>query len=162
MNRIAVCPGSFDPVTLGHIDIFLRAADIFDSVVVLVMQNAKKKSVFSPEERCRIIESAVGSDPRIKAVASDGICAEVARELGACAIVKGVRSPSDFDYETDIAVINRGLNAPETLFLPADPLCRHISTSTALHLYSLGADVTGYLPPAAIEALRSSSFGKDR
>lgn len=162
MNRIAVCPGSFDPVTLGHIDIFLRTADIFDSVVVLVMQNAKKKSVFSPEERCRIIETAIGADPRIKVVTSSGICAEVARELGACAIVKGVRSPADFDYETDIAIINRGLNAPETLFLPANPIYRHVSTSTALHLYSLGADVTKYLPPAAIEALGSSSFGKDR
>ena len=162
MSRIAVCPGSFDPVTLGHIDIFLRTADIFDGVVVLVMQNAKKKSVFTPEERCRIIERAIGNDPRIKVVSSDGICADVARELGACAIVKGVRSPSDFDYETDIAIINRGLNAPETLFLPANPAYRHVSTSTALHLYSLGADVSAYLPPAAIEALKSSSFGKDR
>ncbi|MBR6772555.1 MAG: pantetheine-phosphate adenylyltransferase [Clostridia bacterium] len=162
MNRIAVCPGSFDPVTLGHIDIFLRTAEIFDSVVVLVMQNAKKKSVFTPEERCRIIKSAIGNDRRISVTAGSGICADFARELGACAIVKGVRSPSDFDYETDIAIINRGLNAPETLFLPANPIYRHVSTSTALHLFSLGADVSAYLPPAAIEALNSSPFGKDR
>lgn len=162
MNRIAVCPGSFDPVTLGHIDIFLRTADIFDSVVVLVMQNAKKKSVFSPEERCRIIENAIGENPKIKVISSDGICADVARELGACAIVKGVRSPADFDYETDIAIINRGLGAPETLFLPANPIYRHVSTSTALHLYSLGTDVSAYLPTSAIEALKSSSFGNCR
>lgn len=162
MNRIAVCPGSFDPVTLGHIDVFLRAAEMFDSVVVLVMQNAKKRSVFSPEERCRIIEKALGETKNVRVTYSDGICAEVARELGAAAIVKGVRSPSDFDYETDIAMINRGLGAPETVFLPANPAYRHVSTSTALHLFSLGADVSAYLPPAAIDALNSSPFGKDR
>ena len=160
MNRIAVCPGSFDPVTLGHLDVFLRAAKIYDSVVVLVMQNAGKKVVFTPEERCRIIEASLGNVSNIKVVTSGGMCAEVARQLGASAIVKGVRSPADFDYEADMAVINRGLGAPETVFLPAEPSLKHVSTSVALQLFNLGADVSEYFPAPAIEALKASRCGQ--
>lgn len=152
-ERLAVCPGSFDPVTLGHIDVFLRAAECFDTVVVLVMQNASKRSVFSPEERCRLIRESLPKDVNVRAVASDGLCADVARELGACAIVKGIRSQADYDYEADMAVINRGLSAPETVFLPAKPGLRHVSTSVGLHLFSLGADVSAYFPPAVTDAL---------
>ena len=152
-ERVAVCPGSFDPVTLGHLDVFLRAAECFDTVVVLVMQNASKKAVFSPEERCRLIRESLPANTNIRVVTSGGICADAARELGACAIVKGIRSQADFDYEADMAVINRGLSAPETVFLPAKPGLRHVSTSVGLHLFSLGADVSGYFPPAVAEAL---------
>lgn len=156
-GRVAVCPGSFDPITWGHVDVFRRAASVFDSVVVLVMQNAKKSAVFSPEERCEIIRKTLADVPNVSVVCSDGVCAEVAASLGACAIVKGVRSAADFDYELDMSVINRGLNAPETVFLPARPELRHVSTSIALHLYSLGADVSAYLPPAAVRALDGSA-----
>ncbi len=161
-ERIVVCPGSFDPVHLGHIEVFRRTAEIFDRVIVLVMQNAKKKSVFSPEERCRIIKESLSGPENISVVTSNGICADIARELGATAIVKGIRNSADFDYEADIAIINRGLWAPETIFIPAAPAYRHVSTSTALHLYSLGVDVSGYLPPAAIEALKKSDYLKNR
>jgi len=152
-ERIAVCPGSFDPVTLGHLDVFLRAAECFDTVVVLVMQNASKKAVFSPEERCRIIRQSLPRDVNVRVVTSEGICANVARELGACAIVKGIRSQADYDYEADMAVINRGLSAPETVFLPAKPGLRHVSTSVGLHLFSPGADVSSSFPPEAVTAL---------
>lgn len=161
-ERIAVCPGSFDPVTLGHLNIFRRTADIFDRVIVLVMQNAQKRALFTPEQRRDIILASLNGAPGISVVCSSGICADAARELGACAIVKGVRSSADFDYETDIAAVNRGLGAPETVFIPSNPIYRHVSTSTALHLYRLGTDVTSYFPSAAIDALNRLESASSR
>jgi len=156
--KIAVCPGSYDPITLGHIDIIARAAKIFDRVIVVVMQNYQKKSVFPPEKRMRIASAALSGLENVSVDSYGGLFAEYAKKTGASAVVKGVRSGSDFDYEKTIAAVNSSLCAPDTLFLPSDPRLSHISTSTALHLYKMGADVSAYLPPESISALKEINY----
>ena len=118
--RIAVCPGSFDPITVGHLDLVERAAALFDQVVVCVMVNSGKKPMFSLEERMEMASAAVAHIPNARAAAWDGLLADFARQEGAQALVKGVRNCIDFDWEYQMAQINRDL-WPEldTVILPA-------------------------------------------
>ena len=154
MNKItAVCPGSFDPVTYGHIDIFKRAADIFGNVVVLVMQNDSKDPVFSPEERCSLIRQCVGNDPRISVISGSGLCAKRCAEIENSVIVKGIRNLSDYEYEQTLSQANLALGSPETLFLPCSPEYSFISTSLGLSVYHLGEDASAFFPPEVLKAL---------
>ena len=146
-ERIAVCPGSFDPITNGHIDIIKRAAELFDEVTVLVVTNPDKKCVFSPEERCLLIEKAVEGIEGVKVDSFSGLLADYVKQNGISAIVKGIRSSSDFEYEFQMALANRSL-APnaETVFITADPQNMYVSSSLIRQIAGFGGDVSDFVP----------------
>lgn len=150
----AVCPGSFCPVTNGHIDIFRRAAELFDEVTVLVMANPEKHYDFSVEERCNMISCALADDNRIKVDAWDGLLAEYVEKNGINAIVKGLRSATDFDYEFQMALANKSL-APkaETVFMTAKPENMYVSSSLVRQIASFGGDVSDFVPADAVEII---------
>ena len=143
----AVCPGSFDPITNGHVDIIKRAAELFDEVTVLVVTNPDKKCVFSPEERCALIKKATENIPGIKVDSFSGLLADYVRKNEVCAIVKGIRSSSDFEYEFQMALANRSL-APnaETVFITADPQNMYVSSSLIRQIAAFGGDVSDFVP----------------
>lgn len=144
--KIAVCPGSFDPVTLGHIDIIERAAELFDKVVVLVMENGSKTPMFSARERVGFIKKCVSRD-NIEVDSYSGLLVDYARDHGAVAIVKGLRAVSDFDYEFQLALINQSLYPKiETLFLPAKGENMFLSSSMVKEVCSLGGDISAFVP----------------
>jgi pantetheine-phosphate adenylyltransferase len=145
--RRAVCPGSFDPITNGHLDIIKRAAELFDEVTVLVVTNPDKKCVFSPEERCLLIEKAVAGIEGVKVDSFSGLLADYVKQNGISAIVKGIRSSSDFEYEFQMALANRSL-APnaETVFITADPQNMYVSSSLIRQIAGFGGDVSDFVP----------------
>lgn len=154
--RKAMFPGSFDPVTLGHVNLVRRLAAIFDEVIVAVSQNAAKKPRFSLQERCDLWEQALAEQGRpsnVRILSCTGLVATFAKENQVSALVKGIRNGEDLAYEQQIARVNLDLAGVETLFLPAEPSLAHVSSSVALHLYEMGAPVEGYLPAAVIAAL---------
>lgn len=153
--KTAVCPGSFDPVTLGHLDLFRRALTVFDRIIVLVMQNGAKQPLFSLEERCALIRASAVDLPGLEVDTFSGMTTDYTAAHQIDAIVKGLRGAADLEYETPIASVLRSFGGPETLFLPCSPQLAHISTSTALHLFSLHQDVSGYLPQPVIAALQA-------
>ena len=143
----AVCPGSFDPITNGHIDIIRRAAELFDEVTVLVVTNPDKKCVFSPEERCTLIEKAIEGIKDVKVDSFSGLLADYVKQNEMSAIVKGIRSSSDFEYEFQMALANKSL-APnaETVFLTADPRNMYVSSSLIRQIAGFGGDVSDFVP----------------
>lgn len=151
----AVCPGSFCPITNGHIDIIKRAAELFDEVTVLVMTNPDKHYDFSTEERCEMIESAFADDSRIKVDIWDGLLADYVEKKGINAIVKGLRSATDFDYEFQMALANESL-APkaETVFMTARPENMYISSSLVRQIASFGGDVSDFVPKEAFDTIQ--------
>ena len=150
----AVCPGSFDPVTNGHIDIIKRAAELFDEVTVLVVTNPDKKCVFSPEERCDLIRKATEDIGGIKVDSFSGLLADYVKKNGINAIVKGIRSSSDFEYEFQMALANRSL-APnaETVFITADPQNMYVSSSLIRQIALFGGDVSDFVPKNIVEEI---------
>lgn len=153
--KTAICPGSFDPVTLGHLNVFRRAAAMFDHVTVLVMQNAGKKSVFTHEERCELIRACIGDLRNVTVDSFAGMTTDYTAVHGIDAIVKGVRNTTDFDYEVGIASVLRQFGGPDTVLLPCDPALAHISTSTGLQLLALDQDVSGFFPRPVLDALEA-------
>lgn len=151
----AVCPGSFCPITNGHIDIIQRAAELFDEVTVLVMTNPDKHYDFSTQERCEMIEAAFAADDRIKVDVWDGLLAEYVEQKHINAIVKGLRSATDFDYEFQMALANKSL-APqaETVFMTARPENMYISSSLVRQIASFGGDVSDFVPKEAFETIQ--------
>lgn len=143
----ALCPGSFDPVTIGHLDIFERASAAFDEVVVTVMVNKSKKGMFSIEERIEMLEAATEHLTNVRVGSWYGLLVDYARQEGFSAIVKGLRSANDFDYELQMAQMNRTLTGVDTLFLPANPAHSFLSSSLVKEVATFGGDVTGMLPP---------------
>ncbi len=151
--RIAVCPGSFDPVTLGHIDIIERASQLFDSVIVLVMENSTKTTMFTVEERMDLISKSICND-NIKVDTYNGLLVDYARQAGAVAIVKGLRAMSDFDYEFQQALINKSLYQKiETVFLPAEGQNMYLSSSMVKEVGRLGGDISSYVPKAVAKEI---------
>ena len=149
--KIAVCTGSFDPVTVGHMDIFRRAAGLFDMVYVAVLGNSSKKAAFTPDERCEMINSAAAAIglTNLRAEAYDGLAVDYARQKNACAIVRGIRNEADFAYETGMGLANRHLaNEIETVYLYAEPGLSFISSSLVKELASYGKDIDGLVPDA--------------
>ena len=144
---IAVWPGSFAPITNGHIDIIKRAAELFDEVTVLVVTNPDKKCVFSPEERCLLIEKAVEGIEGVKVDSFSGLLADYVKQNGISAIVKGIRSSSDFEYEFQMALANRSL-APnaEPGFITSDPQNMYVSSSLIRQIAGFGGDVSDFVP----------------
>ena len=147
--RRALCPGSYDPVTAGHLDVIERAAALHDEVVVAVLHNPAKAGTFSVEERIGLVERALAArgvgGVRVEAFA-DRLLVDVCREVGADVLVKGVRGPADVTYEWPMALMNRHLTGVETLFLPGDPAFEHVSSSLVKEVARYGGDVTGLVP----------------
>ena len=155
--RRAVCPGSYDPVTSGHLDVIARAAALHDEVVVAVLHNPAKAGTFTVDERIGFVEravSAMGLGERVRVQAfAERLLVDVCRELEADVVVKGVRGPSDVTYEWPMALMNRHLTGVETLFLPGDPAFEHVSSSLVKEVARWGGDVTGLVPDEVRDAL---------
>ena len=148
-NKIAVYPGSFDPVTLGHVDIATRAAKLFGTVIVTVMTNYSKKSTFSTEERLDLLKRSLQDYPNIQVDAYDGLLAEYASAKKAGVIVKGLRAMSDFEIEFQMALINRQLNPEvETVFLNTDSQFMYLSSSMVRQGAQYGGDISRFVPAA--------------
>jgi pantetheine-phosphate adenylyltransferase len=150
MSRIAVVPGSFDPVTLGHIDVIGRAAKIFDELHVLVVHNPDKSALLPIAQRVSLIEQSIAEanlTPNIHVTSwSVGLLVDYCTEVGASVIVKGIRSQVDVAYETPMAIVNRNLAGVETVFLLPAPANAHVSSSLVRQVASLGGDVSPYVP----------------
>jgi len=159
--RIAVCPGSFDPITVGHLDLVERAAAIFDQVIVCVMVNGEKHPMFTPQERLELAEAALGHIPNAKAMACTDLLADFAREQGACALVKGARTGSDFDWEIQLAQINRDLYPElDTVILPARPEHLHISSTMVREMIRYHQKLDDYVPAGTADMLQKIGEGK--
>ena len=156
MTRRCVCPGSYDPVTLGHADVIERAAGLWDEVVVAVLHNPAKAGMFTPDERRKLLEDAVGHHPNVRVeVYANRLLVDVCREAQAEAVVKGLRGGTDFAYELPMALMNRHLTGIETVFLPGDPRFEHISSSLIKEVARLGGDVSGLVSDAVHDALQA-------
>ena len=148
----AICPGSFDPITLGHVDIICRAAEIFDEVVVCVMHNAAKKSpMFTLEEKLSMARRAVEGYKNVRVDSYDGLLTEYVRRFDKPVVVKGLRAASDFDYEFQMNMINKRLNpSVETMFLTASEQYTFLSSSIVREVAQYGAELKGLVPDAII------------
>ena len=154
VHRIAICPGSYDPVTLGHLDVFARAVALADEVVVAIFHNPAKAGTFTVAERIGFIERATAHLPGVVVEEYAGrLLVDVAHERGAGLIVKGLRDGTDFEYELPMALMNRHLTGIETVFLPGDPALQHVSSSLVKQVAGLGGDVTGLVPDEVRDAL---------
>lgn len=148
MNKLtAICPGSFDPVTCGHLDIITRAAKMFDRLIVVVASNGAKHCSFSPEERVEMIKKCISSLDNVEVVHYDGLLADYAAQRGAGAIIKGLRAMSDFEYEFQMALTNKKLNPNvETLFLTTSSQNMYLSSSMVKQVASMGGDISSFVP----------------
>jgi pantetheine-phosphate adenylyltransferase len=150
--KIAIYPGSFDPITSGHLNIIQRASRIFDRLIVCVMVNAGKKPMFSLEERVALISKVVADLPNVEVDGSDELLAEYARRKGGCVIIKGLRAGSDFENEFQMALINRKINPDlDTMFLTAEHQYMYLSSSTVKELAFYDVDLSDFLPEQIIE-----------
>lgn len=155
-HRIAICPGTYDPVTFGHIDVIARAAGLFDEVVVCVTAGSvKKQPLFSADERIDFVSQSVAHLANVRVEGFNSLVTEHARDLGASVMVKGLRAISDFDYEFQMAQINKHLAAEiETVYLPASPQFSFISSSGVREIAAWGGNVEDWVPAHVAEALR--------
>jgi pantetheine-phosphate adenylyltransferase len=151
--RRAACPGSFDPVTNGHLDIVVRASRLFDEVVVAVLPNKNKKTLFTIEERIDMIREATAGLSNVTAEASHGLLVDFCRARGVQAIVKGLRAVSDFDYELQMAQMNHSLSGVETLFMSTNPQYAFLSSSLVKEVARYGGDVAGLVPDVVLKHL---------
>ena len=145
--RRAVCPGSFDPVTLGHLDIVERASAIYDEVTVAVLVNKKKSSLFTVEERMDLLRQVTAAHGNVRVDSFHGLLVDYCRTKQIPVIVKGLRAISDFDYELQMAQMNHGLAGVETLFMTTNPLYSFLSSSLVKEVATYGGDVSGLVPP---------------
>jgi pantetheine-phosphate adenylyltransferase len=154
---IAVYPGSFDPITFGHIDIATRAAKLFEAVHVLVVHNPGKNPKLSLDKRVELVKAVLANQPGNFVVSSlaSGLLVDYCKEVKAEALVKGIRTNVDIDYELPMAQVNRDLSGIETVFLPADPAHGFISSSLVKQVASLGGDISKYVPAEVVEALKN-------
>ncbi|MFD0704430.1 pantetheine-phosphate adenylyltransferase [Alloscardovia venturai] len=155
---IAVCPGSFDPVTAGHLDVIERCAKLFAQVHVVVAINAAKQPMFAEEERKEMIRKALEADGVHNVVVSstEGLITEYCTQVGATLIVKGLRQNGDYEAELGMALVNRKLSGVETMFIPADPIREHISSSIVKDVARHGGDIRGMVPASVHDALISA------
>ena len=155
MNKTVICPGSFDPVTRGHLDIINRAARMFDCVIVGVLVNSAKKPSFSIEERMDFLREATKELENVRVVSFEGLLAEYCRQNNVDAVVRGLRAVSDFEYEFQMALLNKALNPEyETVFLMTDSKYSYISSSMVKELAGFNGDLTGLVPGEIIEKIK--------
>ena len=145
--RRAVCPGSFDPVTLGHLDIVERASAIYDEVTVAVLVNKKKSSLFTVDERMDLLRQVTATYGNVRVDSFHGLLVDYCRTKQIPVIVKGLRAISDFDYELQMAQMNHGLAGVETMFMTTNPLFSFLSSSLVKEVATYGGDVSGLVPP---------------
>ena len=158
-NRIAVCPGSYDPITNGHLDVISRASVMFDELIVAVVNASvrKSKSLFSAEERCMFIEEATSHLPNVTVQTFDKLIVDYARSVGAKAIVKGLRAISDFEYELEMNQLNRHLAADvESVYLMASPQYSFLSSSGVKEIATFGGDISSLVPEEVAERLQEA------
>lgn len=147
MNKTVICPGSFDPVTLGHLDVISRAAKMFDHVIVAVLVNSSKSPSFSIEERIALLKEVTKDYENVEIVSFRGLLADYCKERNVDAIVKGLRAVSDFEYEFQMALTNKKLNPQlETIFLTADADSMYLSSSMVREVASMGGDISNFVP----------------
>ncbi|OCA89730.1 MULTISPECIES: pantetheine-phosphate adenylyltransferase [unclassified Bacillus (in: firmicutes)] len=155
MKKIAVCPGSFDPITYGHLDIIQRGANIFDEIYVGVLHNSAKKSLFTVEERVQIIEEATAHIPNVKVDSFQGLLVDYAKARNANAVIRGLRAVSDFEYEMQITSMNRLLNDQiETFFIMTNNQYSFLSSSIVKEVAKYGGDVSELVPECVQKRLR--------
>ena len=156
MGKIAICPGSFDPITNGHLDIIKRGAEIFGEVIVVVFKNQSKSPLFSVEERIELIREATKDLPNVSVDESKGLVVDYASEKNASAILRGLRAVSDFEYEMQITSMNRKLNAEvETFFMMTNNQYSFLSSSIVKEAARYHSDVSDLVPKAVEEALKA-------
>ena len=161
MKQTVICPGSLDPVTLGHVDIISRASKMFDHVIVAVMVNLSKTPCFSIDERINLLKQATKGLENIEIVGFDGLLAEYAREKKATAVVKGLRAVSDFEYEFQMSLTNKKLNPElETIFLTTSAENMYLSSSIVKQVASLGGDITNFVPECIREEIENRLSSK--
>ena len=164
--KTAVYPGSFDPITLGHLNIIKRAAVCFDKLIVCVMVNSEKvnRGLFTEAERVELIRRVVAKLPNVEVDSSSTLIAEYARQKKACTLVKGLRAVSDYENELQMALINRKLNPRlETMFLPSSTKYTYVSSSMVKEMARYGADLSDFVPREIIEDVRQKiESGRDR
>ena len=151
--RRAVCPGSFDPVTNGHVDVITRAAALYDELVVAVLVNPGKAGLFTVDERMALLRDAVADVPNVTIDSFQGLLVDYCRRNDIPVVVKGLRAVSDFEYELQMAQMNRELAGVETLFVPTAPQVGHLSSSLVKQIATFGGDVSGLVPKAVHERL---------
>lgn len=144
--RRAVCPGSFDPVTNGHLDIVQRASNLFDEVVVAVLINKKKQGMFTVDERIALLKQVTADYPNVVVDSFHGLLVDFCRDRGIQAIVKGLRAVSDFDYELQMAQMNYQLSGVDTVFVSTNPLYSYLSSSLIKEVATYGGDVSNLVP----------------
>ena len=146
--KIAICPGSFDPITKGHIDIIERTSKLFDKVYAVVMVNPSKVPTFTTEERIEMIRQTTSHIPNVEVESYAGLIADYAKEKGACTLVKGLRAVTDFEYEFQQALINKKLNPElETLFMVTNQEYMYLSSTIVRQIANFGGDISQFVPP---------------
>jgi pantetheine-phosphate adenylyltransferase len=156
VTRLAICPGSFDPLTVGHVDLVERAAALFDRVVVAILVNSDKSPLFTQAERVAIVREVFGSVKNVDVEAFDGLLVDYADRRGAVALVRGLRSATDTDYELSMSLMNRHLKpSVDTVFLPTAASVAHVSSRLVKEVWRLGGDVGGLVPPVVEARLRA-------
>jgi pantetheine-phosphate adenylyltransferase len=155
----ALCPGTFDPVTNGHVDIIERAAQQFDRVVVAVLENPGKQPLFGVEERVAMLKEATADLRGVEIAAFSGLLVKYAKRIGAKAIVKGLRAVTDFEYEIQMAQMNQRLGGVETFFMTTAPTWSYLSSSLVREVARFGGDVSGLVPPVVVDRLREKLGG---
>jgi pantetheine-phosphate adenylyltransferase len=160
--RRAACPGSFDPVTNGHIDIIERASHLFDEVVVAVGVNKSKNRLFTPQERIEMLEEVCSGFANVRVASFDGLLTDFCQAEQIVAIVKGLRAVSDFDYELQMAQMNSSLAAIETVFVPTSPEYSFLASSLVKEVATFGGDVSSLVPPRVLERLTARLAERSR
>jgi pantetheine-phosphate adenylyltransferase len=153
--RRVVCPGSFDPVTNGHLDIISRAAQLYDEVVVAVFRNPNKTAFFGTEERLELLREATKGLENVRVERFEGLIVDFCKANDVSAVVKGLRAVSDFDYEMQMAQMNYSQAGVETLFMTTNPLYAFLSSSLVKDFAKFGGDVSGLVPPIVLERLKN-------
>lgn len=155
MKKLAIYPGTFDPITFGHLDVIQRASELFDVVIVAVLENASKKPLFSKEERVEMIKQSIQGMKNVEVDVFDGLLVEYAKQKGAIAIIRGLRAVSDFEYEFQMALMNRKLsNGITTVFLMPHEKYTYLNSSIVRELARLKVNVSDFVPPFVAEKLR--------
>lgn len=160
-RRVCVCPGSYDPVTNGHIDVVERAAALFDEVVVAILHNQSKQGTFTVPRRIELLEPSLAHLDNVRIASWEAtLVVDVCREVGATSMVKGLRGGTDFAYELPMAHMNKHLSGVETLFIASAPDLQHVSSSLIKEVVKYGGDVTGLVPDHVLTALKEHFAGR--
>ena len=163
MERIAVCPGSFDPITNGHLDILQRASKLFDKVIVAVSVNADKNPSFTLEERVQLVKMCTKHLDNIEVDVVNELLAHYVERVGACAIVKGLRAVTDFEYEFQMAMANKKMyNEAETLFLTTSHQNMYLSSSLVKQIAGFGGDIKAFVPKQIVDIVNERFYNKSR